>query len=232
VEVPPEPNEVLVSENIKLDILYEDKDLIVLNKPSGMVVHPGEGNKTHTLVNALLNHTRDLSSVNTPERPGIVHRLDKETSGVMVVAKNNRSHLALAKQFEKHSIKRVYVALVEGNMEFEEGDIDLPLSRSHKDRKKIAVSFIDGKNAKTYYRVIKRYKNMTLLELEPHTGRTHQLRVHLAHLGHPILGDEKYGKKSTFPRLALHAKTLGFIHPTTKEFLEFSKDLPADFNIN
>jgi len=217
-------------EDIPLDILYEDDDLMFINKPPGIVVHPGEGNRHGTLVNALLNHTKSLSSINSSERPGIVHRLDKETSGVMVVAKNNATHLKLSEQFADHSINRIYIALVEGKVEFEEGDIDLPLGRHPKDRKKIAVRFIDGREAKTYYRVIKRFDKRTLLELKPYTGRTHQLRVHLSHEGHTILGDDKYGKKSSFPRLALHAQTLGLTHPGTGKYIEHTVQAPLEFS--
>jgi 23S rRNA pseudouridine1911/1915/1917 synthase len=218
----------LDKEDIPLNILFEDKDLIILNKPSGMVVHPGPGNQTHTLVNALLFHTDELSSL-SPERPGIVHRLDKETSGVMVIAKTNAAHLALAKQFKKHTIERRYIALVSGTVEFDEGVVDVPIKRHFLDRKKMSVSFHDkAKTAYTFYRVIKRCPEFTALELFPKTGRTHQLRVHLSYLGHPVLGDATYGRIKNFPRLALHAKDLGFQHPSTKEPLKFSSPLPSE----
>jgi len=221
--------EGLIAENIPLEVIYEDKYLAIINKPSGLVVHPAVGNPKHTLVNALLYHFKNLSQINS-QRPGIVHRLDKETSGLLVVAKDNATHLELAKQFAKHSIKRKYVALVKGRMEFDEGTIELPLSRHPYKRKNIAVSFKkEAKYAKTYYRTLKRKKDFSFLELEPFTGRTHQLRVHLAYLGHPILGDTKYGKDKTFGRLALHAKYLGFIHPGLGKFVEFSSDLPLEF---
>ena len=228
IEIPPKQETSLVSENIPLDIIFEDEDLLVVNKPEGMVVHPGAGNPKETLVNALLHHTKDLSDVN-PERPGIVHRLDKETSGLMVVAKNNFSHLELSKQFRIHLIKRRYIALVRGRVEFKEGVIDVPINRHPVRRKNMSVSFApDAKEAQTYYRTVKRFEDFTLLELLPKTGRTHQLRVHLAYLKHPILGDSKYGNKKDFPRLALHAKDLGFRHPRKEEFLEFTSPLPQE----
>ncbi len=229
ISIPPKQETCLSSQNIPLEIFYEDDDVIVVNKPEGMVVHPGAGNKDATLVNALLFHTKELSDV-SPERPGIVHRLDKETSGVMVVAKTNFAHLELAKQFKQHSIKRRYIALVKGKVEFKEGLIDVPIHRHPLRRKNMAVSFSpDAKQAQTYYKTIKRFDNFTLLELTPKTGRTHQLRVHLAYLKHPILGDAKYGNKNSFTRLALHAKNLGFQHPSQKKFLEFNSPLPKEF---
>ncbi len=227
-QVPVLAQSSLQGEDISLTIVFEDKDIIVLNKPSGLVVHPGAGNLEHTLVNALLFHTKDLSSV-SKERPGIVHRLDKDTSGVMVIAKNNHSHLELAKQFKKHSIERRYIALVYGNIEFDEGVIDIPIKRHVMDRKKMSVSFTDeAKPAQTRYHVLKRYPEYCAVELFPQTGRTHQLRVHLNYLGHPILGDSVYGKKTSFSRLALHAKDLGFIHPASGEFVKFSSPLPEE----
>jgi len=216
-------------ENIPLDILYEDMDLAIINKPSGLVVHPAPGNSEHTLVNALLYHFKELSDIN-PQRPGIVHRLDKETSGLLVIAKNNSTHLELSAQFAKHSIKRKYIALVKGKVEFDEDIIELPLARHPFKRKNMAVSFGEKtKYAKTHYRTLKRTEGFSLLELEPFTGRTHQLRVHLSFLGHPILGDTKYGKNNEFSRLALHAKHLGFIHPATGKYVEFSCDTPKEF---
>lgn len=220
---------VLKSEDILLDVVYEDDDLAVINKPAGLVVHPAPGNYEHTLVNALLHRFKKLSDV-SPQRPGIVHRLDKGTSGLLVVAKNNFTHLALSKQFAGHSIKRKYIALVKGKTEFDEEVIEVPIGRHPHRRKNMAVGF--GKKtryAKTYYRTLKRAKEWSLLELEPFTGRTHQLRVHLAFLGHPILGDTKYGRNNEFSRMALHARSLGFSHPRTGKFVEFSADLPAEF---
>ena len=220
---------ILKPENIPLDIIYEDEDLVVINKPKGLVVHPAQGNYEHTLVNALLYRFKNLSDIN-PQRPGIVHRLDKETSGILVIAKNNATHLSLAEQFAKHSIKRKYIALVRGKMEFNENIIELPIGRHPYKKKNMSVGF--GKNtkyAKTYYRTLKRKEKFSLLELEPFTGRTHQIRVHLAFLGHPILGDTKYGKNNEFRRLALHAKYIGFTHPRTGKFVEFSCDAPIEF---
>jgi 23S rRNA pseudouridine1911/1915/1917 synthase len=227
-EVTPLPPSGLAAEDIPLNIVFEDKDIIVLNKSAGLVVHPGAGNQEHTLVNALLFHTRELSML-SPQRPGIVHRLDKDTSGIMVIAKNNHTHLHLSKQFKIHSIERRYIALVTGNIEFDEGIIDIPLKRHPLDRKKISVSFTDeAKPAQTFYKVLKRYADYTAVALFPQTGRTHQLRVHLNYLGHPILGDSVYGKKKNFPRLALHACDLGFIHPASGEFVKFKSPLPSE----
>ncbi len=228
LEIPPKKETSLFSENIPLEIVFEDDDVLVVNKPYGMVVHPGAGNTESTLVNALMFHTKELSDVN-PERPGIVHRLDKETSGLMVVAKNNFTHLELIKQFKDHSIKRRYIALVRGKVKFKEGLIDLPINRHPVKRKTMSVSFSpDARKAQTFYRVIKQFDGFALLELIPKTGRTHQLRVHLAYLKYPILGDSKYGNKKDFSRLALHAKDLGFYHPRKEKFLEFSSDLPKE----
>lgn len=217
------------AEDIPLKIIYEDDDLAVIDKQEGLVVHPAPGNYEHTLVNALLKHFKNLSDI-SPQRPGIVHRLDKETSGLLVIAKNNAAHLDLAAQFAAHSIKRKYVALVSGRMEFDENVIELPIGRHPLKRKSMAVNFSeDAKYAKTYYRTIKRAKIFSLVELEPFTGRTHQLRVHLAFIGHSILGDAKYGKDKIFGRLALHAKTLGFLHPRTRKFIEFNSEVPKEF---
>ena len=217
------------AEDIALDIVYEDEDLIVVNKPSGLVVHPAPGNQSHTLVNALLHHCKQLSTVN-PLRPGIVHRLDKETSGLLVAAKNNQSHMGLAEQFAEHSIRRVYVAIVQGRVNFDENVIDMSIGRHPQSRKKMAAGFgSNPKSARTHYRTLKRTAEYSVVELHPFTGRTHQLRVHLAFLGHPILGDAKYGKQATFPRLALHAKVLGFVHPVSGSFIEFDSPLPKEF---
>lgn len=221
--------DTLKAEDINLDVIYEDDDLAVINKPAGLVVHPAPGNYEHTLVNALLSHFKELSDIN-PLRPGIVHRLDKETSGLLVIAKNNFAHLGLSRQFSAHTIKRKYIALVKGKMEFDENIIELPIGRHPLKRKSMAVSFAENtKYAKTYYRTLKRADSYSLLELEPFTGRTHQLRVHLAYVGHPILGDNKYGKGSDFSRLALHAKSVGFSHPRSGKFMEFFSDEPVEF---
>ena len=227
--IPDKPSVTLEPEDIPLDIFYEDEDVVVVNKPAGMVVHPGAGNFQGTLVNSLLFHCRTLSSVN-PQRPGIVHRLDKDTSGLIVVAKNNFSHHHLAHQFARHCVLRQYVALVKGRVELNEDVIELPIGRHPRQREKMSVSFISKhRYAKTQYRVLKRSKNFTLLELMPFTGRTHQLRVHLSFIGHPILGDRKYGRDTEFSRLALHAYRIGFIHPRTNKFIEFKTAIPKEF---
>lgn len=218
----------LESENIPLQVIYEDKDLAVISKPPGLVVHPAPGNYAHTLVNALLYRFKELSDIN-PDRPGIVHRLDKETSGLMVIAKNNAAHLALAAQFAKHTVKRKYVALVKGRVEFDENIIELPIGRHPYKRKNMSVGFGEKtRYAKTYYRTLKRSTGFSLLELEPFTGRTHQLRVHLSFLGHPVLGDNKYGKNNDFMRLALHAYYIGFVHPASQKFVEFRTEMPKE----
>lgn len=223
--------EDLEPENIKLDIFYEDLYLLVVNKPAGMLVHPARGICSGTLVNALLYHCQKLSDVNTSFRPGIVHRLDRETSGLMLVAKDNKTHVRLARQFEKGRIKKEYVALVKGEVPFDEGVIDAPLGKHHKHFDKRAVLFEEGaKEAKTFYRVARRFgKKVSLVQLFPQSGRMHQLRVHMSHLGHAILGDEKYGEKRSFSRMALHAKSIAFTHPTTKAHLGFTSFIPKEF---
>lgn len=229
VEVFDRRSKTLLPENIPLEVVYEDDDLAIINKQIGLVVHPAPGNYEHTLVNALLFRFKNLSDIN-PNRPGIVHRLDKETSGLLVIAKNNAAHLKLAEQFSEHSIKRKYVAIVDGKIEFDEGQIEAPLARHALKRESMAVSYSqNSKEALTRYRTLKRGKDFSLLELEPFTGRTHQLRVHLAFIGYPILGDAKYGKRNQFKRLALHAKYLGFIHPTKNKFVEFASSIPREF---
>ncbi|WP_027624705.1 RluA family pseudouridine synthase [Clostridium lundense] len=218
-------------EDIPLEILYEDSDLIVVNKPQGMVVHPAPGNFNGTLVNALLNHCKDLSGINGVTRPGIVHRIDKDTSGVLVVAKNDLAHNKLAEQLKDHSMTRVYVALLEGVLKEDEGTVDAPLGRHPVDRIKIAI-VPNGRNAVTHYRVLKRYESNTLVECRLETGRTHQIRVHMAHIGHPLVGDPVYGYKKQKFKLEgqmLHAKKLGFIHPSTGKYMEFDTDLPKYF---
>ena len=227
-----EPVELEVKkENIPIDILYEDSDVIVVNKPKGMVVHPAPGNYEGTLVNALLYHCKDLSSINGVIRPGIVHRIDKDTTGVLVVAKNDEAHVKLSEQLKDHSMKREYYALVEGRLKKDSGTIDKPLARSKRDRLKIAITE-DGKRAVTHYSVIERFKNSTLVKCVLETGRTHQIRVHMSSIGYPLVGDPLYGfKKQKFKGdgQMLHAKVLGFIHPRTGEYMEFSSELPENY---
>ncbi len=229
VILPEKEKTEFLPEEIPLDVVYEDDDLLVINKQPGLVVHPAPGNRQHTLVNALLGRSMHLSDINK-NRPGIVHRLDKETSGLLVVAKNNSSHLKLAKQFSQHTIQRKYIAIVCGRVKFDEDIIEAPIGRDPLRRKNMAISFLKNtKYAKTYYHTLKRGNEFSLLELKPFTGRTHQLRVHLAHLGHPILGDTKYGKNKGFSRLALHALEIGFTHPSTNKILHFTSKIPQEF---
>ncbi len=217
-------------EDIPLDIFYEDPYFLVINKPIGMTVHPANGCYTGTLVNALLNLSIELSRMDDDMRPGIVHRLDKETSGLILVAKDNITHTKLAKQFQRREVKKRYVALVEGRVEFDEGQIDDPLGKHpHKFGKRAVRYDRVGKEAITNYKVLKRYDKVTLVSLFPKTGRTHQLRVHMRQLGHSILGDDKYGKKNNFSRLALHAQSIGFIHPHTKKYMQFSSQVPFKY---
>lgn len=221
----------LQPEEIKLDIIYEDDDLVIVNKPAGMVVHPANGNQEHTLVHALLYHIKSLkASYGETERPGIVHRLDKDTTGILVVAKHEKAHRFLAEQFKDHSIDRVYYALVKGVVQHDEGICEEPVGRAFVNKKKVVVKPSGGKDASTSFKVIKRYDQATLLEVRLKTGRTHQIRVHMSHLGHPVMGDSLYGVKSPWiDRQALHAKVLGFRHPLTGEKMYFESDLPADF---
>lgn len=230
----PEPEEPeILPENIPLDILYEDSDVILINKPKNMVVHPAAGHYTGTLVNALMYHCRgDLSGINGVLRPGIVHRIDKDTTGVLIVCKNDRAHNALAEQLKEHSITRKYRAIVCGNLKEDEGTVDAPLGRHPQDRKKMAIVRSGGKRAVTHYRVLERFGNNTYIECQLETGRTHQIRVHMASLGHPLLGDEIYGRAKSPFKLegqTLHAMVLGFIHPTTGEYMEFEAPLPEYF---
>ncbi len=230
----PEPVQLEVkAESIKLDVLYEDSDIIVINKPRGMVVHPAAGNYTGTLVNALLDHCKDsLSDINGVIRPGIVHRIDKDTSGVLVVAKNNGSHGKLSDKLKEHDINRVYIALAEGTIHEENGKIDAPIGRHPVERKKQAVDVKSGRRAVTYFKVLERFKTATLLELRLETGRTHQIRVHMSYIGHPLVGDLVYGKKKQkygFEGQALHARLLGFEHPGTGEYVQFEAEPPEEF---
>ncbi|WP_294181348.1 RluA family pseudouridine synthase [uncultured Clostridium sp.] len=228
----PDPVETSIKgENIPIDVLYEDGDVIVVNKPQGMIVHPAPGVYTGTLVNALLYHCGDLSGINGVMRPGIVHRIDKDTSGVLVAAKNDFAHNKLAEQLKTHSMTREYIALVEGVLKEDSGTIDKPIARHPRDKIKMAV-VSGGKRAVTHYRVIKRFKNNTLIKCILETGRTHQIRVHMAYIGHPLVGDPVYGYRKQRFNLngqLLHAKKLGFIHPSTGKYIEFEADIPDYF---
>lgn len=230
----PEIKEVeIMPENIPLDILYEDDDLIVVNKPKGMVVHPAAGHTSGTLVNALMYHCGDsLSGINGELRPGIVHRIDKDTSGVLMVAKNDKTHRALAEQLAVHSITRKYRAIVMNGFSEEKGTVDAPIGRNSLDRKKMAVTPKHSRHAVTHWRVLEKFGQLNLIEAQLETGRTHQIRVHMAYIGHPLLGDTVYGaKKQPFQTegQVLHAMVLGFIHPTSGEYMEFEAPLPAYF---
>lgn len=220
-------------ENIPLDIVYEDSDLLVVNKPKGMVVHPANGNYSGTLVNALMYHCGDsLSGINGVIRPGIVHRIDKNTSGLLIVAKNDLAHAGLALQIKNHSFTRAYEAVVYGNVKEDEGTVREPIGRSTKDRKKMAVTLKNSKSATTHFKVLQRYGDFTHIRCELETGRTHQIRVHMAYIGHPVAGDDVYGPKKVIRYLdgqCLHAKLIGFVHPRTGEYMEFDSPLPDYF---
>lgn len=221
----------LTPENMNLDIVYEDNDVIVVNKENGIVVHPAVGNPSHTLVNGLLYHSKELSSLNGEFRPGIVHRIDAYTTGLLMVAKNNKAHEILAKQLEEKKTTRKYIALVWGVIKEDTGTIDAPIGRDLKDRKKMAVTDVNAKDAITHFKVLERYQEATLIELQLETGRTHQIRVHMDYIGHPVVNDPVYGKKKLIDETGqcLHAKELGFIHPTTGEYMEFEAPLPECF---
>jgi 23S rRNA pseudouridine1911/1915/1917 synthase len=216
-------------EEIPLDILFEDEDLLVVNKPAGLVVHPGAGNQTHTLVNALLHHCPSLSGIGGKQRPGIVHRLDKETTGCLVVAKNDTVHQDLSRQFAEREVKKIYLALVSGRPKRPRGTIEAPIGRHPVQRKKMAVNQTRGRIAKTDYRVLQSGGGASLVECAIHSGRTHQIRVHLHHLGHPVIGDSLYGRRVAAPRQMLHAWKLGFTHPRTNERLFLEAPIPQDF---
>ena len=229
----PEPIEANIeAENIPLDIIYEDNDVLIVNKPKEMVVHPAPGNYSGTLVNALMYHCKDsLSNINGVLRPGIVHRIDKNTTGCLIVCKNDQSHNFVADQLSEHSINRIYVGVVCGVLKDDEGTIDAPIGRNKRDRKLMSVNE-DGKRAITHYKVLKRFRDYTLMQFKLETGRTHQIRVHMAHINHPLLGDDQYGRqkcKFNLTGQCLHAKTIGFIHPSTKEYVEFEVDEPEYF---
>ena len=233
VQIPDVVEPEILPENIPLDILYEDQDVIVLNKPQGMVVHPAPGHTSGTLVNALMYHCgAELSGINGEKRPGIVHRIDKDTSGVLMVAKNNAAHQSLAEQLAVHSITRKYNAIVYNGFSEESGTVDQPIGRNPQDRKKMAVTQKHSRHAVTHYRVLERLGNFTLIEAQLETGRTHQIRVHMTYIGHPLLGDTVYGKKKQpfgLEGQVLHARVLGFRHPSTGEYMEFEAPLPPYF---
>ncbi len=227
----PEP-EVLdvIPEEMNLDVYYEDSDVIVVNKPKGMVVHPAAGHATGTLVNGLMAHCKDLSGINGILRPGIVHRIDKDTSGLLMVAKNDRAHEHLVNQLVEKSVTRKYKALVHGNIGHDYGTIDAPIGRDQKDRQSMTV-IENGKHAVTHFQVLERFNEYTFVECRLETGRTHQIRVHMKYIGYPLVGDPKYGPRKTLDLngQALHAAVLGFIHPTTEEYLEFEAPLPEEY---
>lgn len=227
----PEPEPLNVSpENIPLDIVYEDSSVIVVNKPRGMVVHPAPGHMNGTLVNALLGHCHDLSGINGVMRPGIVHRIDKETSGLLMVAKTDEAHHSLAAQLKDKTTKRLYLAIVHGSLPHDEGTINAPIGRADKDRMKMAVTDKNSKQAVTHFKVLERFSKFTFVACRLETGRTHQIRVHMAFIGHPLAGDPKYGPRKTLPiqGQALHAAELGFVHPVTQKFMLFRAPLPVD----
>ena len=237
MEIPPAEIPEILPQDIPLDIIYEDEDVLVVNKPKDMVVHPAAGHYKDTLVNAVMYHCHDnLSGINGVMRPGIVHRIDKDTTGSVIICKNDNAHQKIAEQLKEHSINRVYHAICYGVIKEDEGTIETLIGRSPNDRKKMAVVTSGGKEAVTHFRVLKRFEedNMTYIECRLETGRTHQIRVHMAHIGHPLLGDEVYAgnRKSRFKLKGqcLHAKTLGFIHPTTKEYIETDAPLPEYFS--
>ena len=230
----PEPKELDVEpQEMDLDIVYEDEDVILINKPKGMVVHPAPGHTTDTLVNGLLYHCRDnLSGINGVARPGIVHRIDRDTTGILIVCKNDMSHNSIAAQLKEHSINRRYRALVHGNLKEDQGTVEGSIGRHPIDRKKMAINEKNGKPAVTHYTVLERFGNYTLIECKLETGRTHQIRVHMTSIGHPLVGDEVYGPAKCAFKLqgqCLHAMVLGFVHPRTNEYMEFSAELPQYF---
>jgi 23S rRNA pseudouridine1911/1915/1917 synthase len=229
LDVPPPVEVDIAPEDIPLVVLYEDSQVIVINKPRGMVVHPAVGNYQGTMVNALLEHCDDLSGINGVMRPGIVHRIDKDTSGVIMAAKTDQAHIGLAQQIKDRTVTRRYITLVHGHIQEESGVIDAPIGRDASDRKKMAVDVVHGKEAITHFKVLERLREYTLVEARLKTGRTHQIRVHMAYIGYPVVGDPKYGPKKRHFDLDgqfLHAQVLGFNHPTTGEYMEFSAPLP------
>lgn len=235
VDIPELSEPDILPEDIPLDILYEDDDLLIVNKPKGMVVHPAAGHYSGTLVNALMFHCKgNLSGINGVMRPGIVHRIDMDTTGSLLVCKNDMAHQSLAEQLKEHSIKRVYHAIVHGNLKEDEGTIDAPIGRHPVDRKKMSINYKNGRDAITHYQVLERFGNYTYIACRLETGRTHQIRVHMASIRHPLLGDTVYGpQKCPFPLTGqtLHAKVLGIRHPRTGEYMEFDAPLPGYFNL-
>lgn len=233
VEIPDAVETPILPENIPLDILYEDEDLLIVNKPKGMVVHPSAGHYSGTLVNAVMFHCKEsLSGINGEIRPGIVHRIDMDTTGSLIVCKNNESHLLIAEQIKAHSVNRRYRGIVCGIVKEEEGRIDVPIGRHPIDRKKMAVNEKNGKNAVTHYKVLERFERYTYMEFKLETGRTHQIRVHMASMGHPLLGDTLYSNGKSPYKLqgqTLHAMIIGFIHPRTGEYMEITAPLPEYF---
>lgn len=232
-DVPEAVEPEILAEDIPLDILYEDRDVVLVNKPKGMVVHPAAGHYTGTLVNALMHHCReDLSGINGVLRPGIVHRIDMDTTGVLIVCKNDLAHTAIAEQLKEHSITRRYQAIVHGNMKEDCGTVDAPIGRHPQDRKKMCVNHQNGKSAVTHWRVLNRFSDFTHIECRLETGRTHQIRVHMASIAHPLLGDAVYGPAKCPYKLqgqTLHAGILGFVHPRTGEYMEYEAPLPEYF---
>jgi len=228
LQIPPQKELNIEAQDIPLTIIYEDDRIMVVDKPAGLIVHPGSGNRDGTMVNALLHHCRELADTGNPVRPGIVHRLDKETTGLIVVAKDDKALRSLSRQFHSREVKKRYIALVAGCVESDNGLIDAPVARHSVNRKKMDINHENGKTARTVYHVAKRYKRFTVLKVEPETGRTHQIRVHMKYIGHPVLGDKLYGKGNEMARHALHAETLCLAHPDTGEYMEFRSPVPDD----
>lgn len=231
--IPEAESAEIIPEDIPLDVYYEDADVIVVNKPRGMVVHPAPGHSSGTLVNALMFHCKDLSGINGEIRPGIVHRIDKDTSGLLMAAKNDKAHASLAAQLKEHSVTRKYYALVHGNLSHDQGTIDAPIGRDPHDRKMYTVIEKNSKQAVTHFHVVERFGDYTLVELKLETGRTHQIRVHMKFIGHPLVGDPMYGRSKGIKMdgQALHAAVLGFIHPSSGQYIEFTAPIPDDMEM-